>query len=333
MKKDWNYYKDNFGTLDDVLNSVDEKDFSVIAESFANPENINENSLLNFQRKYSLATVFAKAFAAPAITKHLDELGFRKFKVFATGDFALLLESTNGQLIRISSSGGEDSNLGKGGQRGGSVPLSSAVLQPIQTLEVQGLNIVIFPEIRKPERGELTEESLYALRTKLAEDGLYYEDLMIDHNKRPQHPRGNIQERNVGVLKDGTPVLLDSDSVIHIDDVKPRDQDKIRKELEEFRAYGHDFEWENSDKTWKQHEEFPHIWNSGKPEAGQLTGVYPRDEVEAAREKIGDDADKEKILDDVAAGYGEDAARRVVDAAESQGRLNELATRIKGKSL
>lgn len=118
----------------------------------------------------------------------LDRLGFRRIdSKFRLGKRALVFHTIDGQLVRISYRE----------PKGGRLKLDE-ILQPILAFDnVAGFRVEVMPEVRTTG---LTTEHKRQLIAALAKKGYMFWDCTLE---------------NIGLLKDGTPVVIDGDAVIH----------------------------------------------------------------------------------------------------------------------
>ena len=188
-------------------------------------------------------------------------------------------------------------------------------------MEISDVRLSIMPKVEKLADwfSPKIRNSIYQ---KLAMENLYYDDGM-----------GDISDVNIGLLENGEPVIIDTDAVIHIDEIHDSKKEEIQEKMDQYKNLEQHYSWENPDGTWKQHTQFPQIWNSGQPEAGQLNGAYPREDIEKALDKFNGDEKKLKIMGEVLeAGYGEGAKTRLVTLAEEHGRVDDLVNQIRDRS-
>ncbi len=199
-----------------------------------------------------------------AVAAYLSEIGFRQFAYFDSGEHAIVLDTVEDQLVRIVLSIERKRDF---------VP---HVLQPIYaTSELAehalGFRIDVLPKLFN--KG--TEVHEHALEVALAKVHYHFRSLY---------------SRNVMLLPDGTPIIVDGDAVLteaeFREKVKQRFVNIYRdvKTFDEFKSEPDPpYYWgEMNDQTsWKQKKLLPQIGT------GELTGVIPGQRLRALEVKFG----------------------------------------------
>lgn len=201
-----------------------------------------------------------------AISEKLDSLGFHRVAYFDMGCHALLFETTDNQLVRIVMDNSKHPR-----------PPHPAILQPIQsyaisvpdgTSERRAL-IEVLPRITRFHESDYKRSKTneyhaaeHALTLALRNSGFKCDD---------------IKSANVGVLPDGTLIVIDREAV------KPLDDHPIITEGEFLKP------WLMEDGTWKQHAFLPEIKNH------EITGVITPENVAHLKESLGEESQIYKL--------------------------------------
>jgi len=195
-----------------------------------------------------------------------DELGFRRLAYVGSGDFAIVLKTVENQVVRISVDTEENKR-----------PKHPAILQPHVTYLVR--------DESNPESPVLRVEVLVQVKDKDARavSGIDTEGVGSDHVKVLKDVLGksglepqDLQIKNIALLSDGTPVVIDGGAV--------RQNPNTEILLDE----GMLADWlsvdTNGQKTWKQYALHPEI------EKAEITGTVTSKDIEQLWDLLGEDS-------------------------------------------
>ncbi len=179
------------------------------------------------------------------IEKRLDALGFRQLSLLTMGGMALIAHTNDHYVLRIVRKDKETER-----------PLAPQILQPVAAFGTEHYRVEIMPKVNtKGVTDEHVDAVSIALETGWQNPGtrIFFED---------------GKARNVGLLEDGTPVVIDpGKSFIYNDDNPTPLLHEHYKRLIEERDFlaseminiAKKFSWVDDRGGWKQHTFFPEI--------------------------------------------------------------------------
>ncbi|MBY0407145.1 MAG: hypothetical protein K2Q01_05590 [Rickettsiales bacterium] len=209
--------------------------------------------------------------AASELQQFLEDKGLRRMRIYDRGMNALLGYTTQGQLVRISPIGIE-LPLGTEAER----PDCPRVLGHIQCHKTrenrngQSWKIEIVNEVAGVTPPKEQAKDLSDLRIFLAKLGLHIWD------PKPE---------NIRRLKDGTPIIIDPDTVRKPDAGDEREEGAVRYHASQSPP---PYYWgEKSNRSsWKQVREFPQL-NPASSVYGKILGVVDKSQLQQLENKLG----------------------------------------------
>lgn len=182
----------------------------------------------------------------PALRKKLSEIlarkGLRRFEYVGNGDFAIVLKTAENMVVRISVDTEENHRV-----------KHPCILQPIAAFKVKTadpdtpvLRVELLPQLRDKKNDEapylpyldddITAERIKTLKDALRDSGLNPHDVL---------------PRNIALLHDGTPIVIDGGAVDVIADQKTT--------IDKKRLAAWFSQDKNGNDVWKQHQFHPEI--------------------------------------------------------------------------
>jgi len=192
------------------------------------------------------------------VEKYLDDIGIRRLSYLGQGSFSLIFQTTDDKIVRIVDL--EEVRKTECIDESDERPNLPQILQPISTHQIGDLQIEILPRV-------LNKEDIPSNR--LDEVFAASEELISAIGKEG-YIFGDSGYKNIGVMKDGTLVVIDGGAVRKAS-IDPSIEDVVVEETD----------WVSADGTWKQKQLYPEI------ETGELSGLISRENLQHAQQKMG----------------------------------------------
>ncbi len=248
-------------------------------------------------QNYTAQTINKMPEARQELIEGLKKLGYRGLEPIGHGSYAITFHTTENQIIRIALDGTESPRK--------NLPY---VLQPIETHTIGNFKIEVLPEV---DTAGVTEQHARAIYKKALQDGLLPWDI-IDHKDR-------VRTSNIGLLPDGTPVVLDADAIhTYVPGKSRKSPQELEKEYHT--KYPDDpnpeekYQWEEKGKT-KQEIHFPHK---------EVKGVVPLETLERVKQTMQNDSVIIKLFEERGL-YSEEAGKALQVIAEQHEQQVEAA--------